>query len=62
MFYSKLLQYIIAYTLEENYVSLQILHKKVTQNILVLKIVEQMWPGMFSYELNKLFLDISQSG
>ena len=38
------------------------MHKKVTQNILALKIVEQIWPGMYSYELNKLFLDIFRSG
>ena len=32
------------------------------QNILVLKIVDQIWPEMFSYKLNKLFLDTSRSG
>ena len=35
---------------------------QVTQNILLFKIVDQIWPRIFSYELNKLFLDILRSG
>ena len=38
----------------ENYLS------KVTQYLLIFKIVDQIRPGMFSYSFTKIFLDISR--
>ena len=55
-------QHWIDYILEENIVLSYSLRKRVTKYMLVLKIVDQIKPGMFYYAFTKLFLGISQSG